>query len=237
MGEVSRLRRVSPSPWRSRWACSPPRRRPGRPGGADGTETRPERGRFGGQLADHPGGPRLPCSAVGVLLGSPDGRPNPDRLAAADPAVAHPRTPPTFTRHPWTTGCTTGPRLPLGWVAVLFLAAGPWSTVLMAIVLWLFPDGRLPAGRWHGVSVCRGHRGGCWPGAVADHRAPGLAAVGRPRRAHRRPTGTCTPVSAGPGPSRGNITSIAALGEHARLAGAAGTPATGGSRGRTAPAS
>jgi hypothetical protein len=26
-------------------------------------------------------------------------------------------------------------------------------TVLMAILLWLFPDGHLPAGRWHGVST------------------------------------------------------------------------------------
>jgi hypothetical protein len=37
-------------------------------------------------------------------------------------------------------------------VAVLFIG-GPLVTVLMAIVLWLFPDGRLPAGRWHGVSA------------------------------------------------------------------------------------
>ena len=52
--------------------------------------------------------------------------------------------------------------LPLGWVAVLFLA-GPQVNVLMAILLWLFPDGHLPAGRWHGVSPPRSPPG-CWPG-------------------------------------------------------------------------
>jgi hypothetical protein len=42
--------------------------------------------------------------------------------------------------------------LPLGWVAVLFIG-GPLVTVLMALLLWLFPDGRLPGGRWHRASV------------------------------------------------------------------------------------
>jgi hypothetical protein len=57
--------------------------------------------------------------------------------------------------------------LPLGWVAVLFLA-GPLVSVLMAITLWLFPDGRLPAGRWHRVSVALVTAGllpGCSPGS------------------------------------------------------------------------
>ena len=37
--------------------------------------------------------------------------------------------------------------LPLGWAAVLFLASSPAVPVLLAILLWVFPDGRLP-GRW-----------------------------------------------------------------------------------------
>jgi hypothetical protein len=38
--------------------------------------------------------------------------------------------------------------LPLGWVAVVLLGSFPLIPVLVAILLWLFPDGRLPAGRW-----------------------------------------------------------------------------------------
>ena len=90
----------------------------------------------------------LPCTAVGVLLAAR--RPaNPIGwllltllLLTADPtavyAILH------YRLHHGT--------LPLGWVAVLFLG-GPLVNVLMAILLWLFPDGHLPAGRWHGVST------------------------------------------------------------------------------------
>jgi hypothetical protein len=41
--------------------------------------------------------------------------------------------------------------LPLGWAAVLFLASSPAVPVLLAILLWVFPDGRLP-GRWRPVA-------------------------------------------------------------------------------------
>ena len=36
--------------------------------------------------------------------------------------------------------------LPLGWVAVVFEELWPLFLVLVAILLWVFPDGRLPAG-------------------------------------------------------------------------------------------
>src|SRR5690242_14547250 len=90
----------------------------------------------------------LPCTAVGVLLAAR--RPaNPIGwllltllLLSADPTDVYAIL--DYRLHHGT--------LPLGWVAVLFLG-GPLVTVLMAIVLWLFPDGRLPAGPWHRVSV------------------------------------------------------------------------------------
>jgi hypothetical protein len=42
--------------------------------------------------------------------------------------------------------------LPLGSSAVVLEAAWPMFLVLLVTLLWLFPDGRLPAGRWHGVA-------------------------------------------------------------------------------------
>jgi hypothetical protein len=42
--------------------------------------------------------------------------------------------------------------LPFGWVAVVLNVAWPMFLVLVAILLWLFPDGRLPPGRWRGVA-------------------------------------------------------------------------------------
>ena len=44
-------------------------------------------------------------------------------------------------------------RLPLGMGAVALAAAWPIWLVLIALFLWLFPDGRLPAGRWRRMSV------------------------------------------------------------------------------------
>jgi len=38
--------------------------------------------------------------------------------------------------------------LPLGWLAVVVAAAWPLFLLLTAILVWLFPDGRLPAGHW-----------------------------------------------------------------------------------------
>ena len=43
--------------------------------------------------------------------------------------------------------------LPLGWVAVVLLGSWPMWLVLLAILLWVFPDGRLPAGPWRRVAV------------------------------------------------------------------------------------
>jgi len=43
--------------------------------------------------------------------------------------------------------------LPLGGLAVVLGAAWPLFLVLIAMLLWLFPDGRLPAGRWRRTAV------------------------------------------------------------------------------------
>jgi MFS family permease len=43
--------------------------------------------------------------------------------------------------------------LPLGSVAVVVLASWPVWLVLIAVLLWVFPDGRLPQGRWRRVAV------------------------------------------------------------------------------------
>lgn len=43
--------------------------------------------------------------------------------------------------------------LPLGWVSVLFEELWPLFLVFVAILLWVFPDGKLPAGRWRRPSV------------------------------------------------------------------------------------
>ncbi len=42
--------------------------------------------------------------------------------------------------------------LPASWVAVLLLGSFPLIPLLDAIVVWLFPDGQLPPGRWRRVS-------------------------------------------------------------------------------------
>ena len=107
----------------------------------------------------------LPCTAVGILLAAR--RPaNPIGwllltllLLTADPTDVYAIL--DYRLHHGT--------LPLGWVAVLFLG-GPLVTVLMAILLWLFPDGRLPAGRMARGLSCRGHRGAAGRGR-GDHRA------------------------------------------------------------------
>ncbi len=43
--------------------------------------------------------------------------------------------------------------LPLGWVSVVFEETWPLFLVFVAILLWVFPDGKLPAGRWRRPSV------------------------------------------------------------------------------------
>jgi len=39
--------------------------------------------------------------------------------------------------------------LPLGWLAVVLNEFWPMLLVLITLLLWLFPDGTLPTGRWH----------------------------------------------------------------------------------------
>jgi len=43
--------------------------------------------------------------------------------------------------------------VPFGWVAVVVQEMWPLFLVLVAILLWVFPDGRLPGGRWRRPSV------------------------------------------------------------------------------------
>jgi hypothetical protein len=43
--------------------------------------------------------------------------------------------------------------LPLGWVAVVLQECWPLFLLFIAILLWIFPDGSLPSGRWHRWSV------------------------------------------------------------------------------------
>ena len=43
--------------------------------------------------------------------------------------------------------------LPLGWLAVVIQECWPLFLAFVAILLWVFPDGKLPAGRWRRPSV------------------------------------------------------------------------------------
>ncbi len=43
--------------------------------------------------------------------------------------------------------------LPLGWVAVVLEECWPMFLVSVTLLLWLFPDGTLPAGRWHRAAL------------------------------------------------------------------------------------
>ena len=43
--------------------------------------------------------------------------------------------------------------LPLGWLAVVLQECWPIFLVSVTLLLWLFPDGTLPSGRWHRVAV------------------------------------------------------------------------------------
>ena len=43
--------------------------------------------------------------------------------------------------------------LPLGWLSVVFEELWPLFLVFVAILLWVFPDGKLPTGRWRRRSV------------------------------------------------------------------------------------
>jgi len=43
--------------------------------------------------------------------------------------------------------------LPLGWLAVVLVEFWPIFLVSVTLLLWLFPDGTLPSGRWHRAAV------------------------------------------------------------------------------------
>jgi len=81
-------------------------------------------GRPGGLGGDAPDRPRRPGNPIGWLLLTL-------LLLTADPAAGYAIL--DYRHHHGT--------LPLGWVALMFLN-GPLVTVLMAVLLWLFPDGR-----------------------------------------------------------------------------------------------
>ena len=66
--------------------------------------------------------------------------------------------------------------LPLGWAAVVLGTGWPVFLSLIAILLWLFPDGRLPPRRWRRLSVAL-VVAGMLLGLAAS--APGAVAVAR----------------------------------------------------------
>jgi hypothetical protein len=144
----------------------------------------------------------LPCTVVGVLLAAR--RPaNPIGwlllillLLTANPAGIYAVL--DYRLHHGT--------LPLGWVALLFLG-GPLVTVLMAILLWLFPDGRLPAGRGHRAAVVVVTAGLLL--GVAATVGPGLAAAGG-HHVRIDANGNLTSVSPA-WTTAGNVTSLVAL--------------------------
>jgi hypothetical protein len=91
----------------------------------------------------------IPATSVGVLLaarrpGNPIGW-----LLFAILIVGASPTPEydilAYRMHPGT--------LPLGWVSVVVEECWPLFLALVAVLLWVFPDGKLPAGRWRRPSV------------------------------------------------------------------------------------
>ena len=64
--------------------------------------------------------------------------------------------------------------LPLGWAVVVLGDGWPLFLPLIAVLLWLFPDGRLPPGRWHRTAVAL-VTAGLLVGLAAS--APGVVAV------------------------------------------------------------
>jgi hypothetical protein len=113
----------------------------------------------------------VPATAVGVLLAARRPR-NPIGwlllallLLTADPAGGYAIV--DYRMHHGS--------LPLGWVSVLFLGTSPAVPVLVTILLWLFPDGRLPPGRWRRVSQALIAAGALL--SVVTSVAPGVTAV------------------------------------------------------------
>jgi hypothetical protein len=97
--------------------------------------------------------------------------------------------------------------LPAGWVAVLLLGSFPLIPLLDALVVWLFPDGQLPAGRWRRVSVAVISVGVLL--AVVTTMAPGVSAVVS-HNVHIDASGNLYPISA-LWTIAGNVTASAAI--------------------------
>ena len=64
--------------------------------------------------------------------------------------------------------------LPLGWAALVLGAGWPLFLVIIGILLWVFPDGQVPGGRWHRMSVALVTAGVLLALAAS---APGVAAA------------------------------------------------------------
>jgi hypothetical protein len=97
--------------------------------------------------------------------------------------------------------------LPLGWVAVVLLGIFPAVPVLLAILLWVFPDGRLPPGRWRRAARALLTAGMLL--AVVTSVAPGVTAVAG-HHVHIDASGNLYPIS----PAwtvAGNLTAVAAI--------------------------
>jgi hypothetical protein len=81
---------------------------------------------------------------------------------------------------------------PAGWVAVLLLGSFPLIPLLDALVVWLFPDGQLPSGRWRRASGALITVGVLL--AVVTTMGPGVSAVLR-HNVHIDASGNLYPVS------------------------------------------
>jgi hypothetical protein len=107
--------------------------------------------------------------------------------------------------------------LALGWLGVLFLTTFPAIPVLFAVLLWVFPDGRLPPGRWRlGRALIAA---GVLLAAVTTV-APGVTAVAG-HHVHINASGNLYPIS----PAWtfvGNVVAVAAIASLLACAGRAG---------------
>jgi hypothetical protein len=97
---------------------------------------------------------------------------------------------------------------PAGWLAILLLGSFPLIPLLDSLVVWLFPDGQLPTGRWRGVSAALIAVGVLL--AVVTTMAPGVSAVAS-HHVHIDASGNLYPVSP-VWTIAGNVTAIAAIG-------------------------
>ena len=86
--------------------------------------------------------------------------------------------------------------LPLGWAVVVLGSGWPLFLALIAILLWLFPDGRLAPGRWRRMAVALViYRGATRAGRLGSRRC-GRRRARYPHRGQRQPR---PPSKAGPG--------------------------------------